>query len=383
MQSWQMFCSISVIMMMRRIGRKIVGLNGLAKISICCVALLNMFTSVAQDKTRYFLDWKEDKKCMDWVDSVYLKLSPEERIGQFFMLAAYTNEKDFNMPKVLAQIQKGNAGGVIFFKEIPRAQVDWTNTLQSQAKVGAFVAIDGEWGLSMRIDSTTIFPRQMTLGAIANSHNHLIYAMGKEIGRQCRRMGIHINFAPSVDVNNNPNNPVINERSFGEDKFRVALKGLEYAQGMQEEGVLACAKHFPGHGDVNTDSHFDLPQINKSIAGFDSTEFFPFKILFENSVGSVMVAHLNTPALDTATGSITSVSKRIATEWLKDSLRFQGLVFSDALNMKGVAKKYNPGTVDSMAFVSGIDILVFSEDPEKGIQKIKAAVDSGTISTLN
>jgi beta-N-acetylhexosaminidase len=369
-------------MMMRRIGRKIVGLNGLAKISICCVALLNMFTSVAQDKTRYFLDWKEDKKCMDWVDSVYLKLSPEERIGQFFMLAAYTNEKDFNMPKVLAQIQKGNAGGVIFFKGNPRAQVDWTNTLQSQAKVGAFVAIDGEWGLSMRIDSTTIFPRQMTLGAIANSHNHLIYAMGKEIGRQCRRMGIHINFAPSVDVNNNPNNPVINERSFGEDKFRVALKGLEYAQGMQEEGVLACAKHFPGHGDVNTDSHFDLPQINKSIAGFDSTEFFPFKILFENSVGSVMVAHLNTPALDTATGSITSVSKRIATEWLKDSLRFQGLVFSDALNMKGVAKKYNPGTVDSMAFVSGIDILVFSEDPEKGIQKIKAAVDSGTISTL-
>jgi len=342
--------------------------------------LLSAPTTNAQEKTRYFIDWKEDKKCMAWVDSVYLQLSPEERIGQFFMLAAYTGEKDFNMQKVTAQIQKGNAGGVIFFKGNPRAQVEWTNTLQTQAKVGAFVAIDGEWGLSMRLDSTTIFPRQMTLGAIANQHNHLIYAMGKEIGRQCKRMGIHINFAPSVDVNNNPNNPVINERSFGEDKFKVALKGLEYALGMQEEGVLACAKHFPGHGDVNTDSHFDLPQINKSVAGFDSTEFFPFKVLFENSVGSVMVAHLNTPALDPTPGSITSVSKRIATEWLKDSLRFNGLVFSDALNMKGVAKQYKPGTVDSMAFVSGIDILVFSEDPEKGIQKIKSALANGTIS---
>lgn len=349
------------------------------RVGLSCVAVLVFAIVAAQEKTYNFLDWKEDKKCMAWVDSVYLKLTPEERIGQFFMLAAYTGGKDSNMPKVIAQIQKGNAGGVIFFKGNPRAQVDWTNQLQATAKVGAFVAIDGEWGLSMRIDSTTVFPRQMTLGAISNADNHLIYAMGKEIGRQCRRMGIHINFAPSVDVNNNPNNPVINERSFGEDKFRVALKGLEYAQGMQDEGVLACAKHFPGHGDVNVDSHYDLPQINKSIAGFDSTEFFPFKILFENNVGSVMVAHLNTPALDTTKGSITSVSKRIATEWLKDSLQFKGLVFSDALNMKGVAKQYKPGTVDSMAFVSGIDILVFSEDPEKGIQKIKTAVDSGAI----
>ncbi len=325
-----------------------------------------------------FRNWRADKACIKWVDSVYNQLTVEERIGQFFMIAAYTQGKDSNMDSVLRSVKQGKAGGVIFFKGLPEAQAEWTNKLQDSAKVGAFIAIDGEWGLSMRLDSTLVFPHQMALGAVAD--NKLIYEMGREIGRECKRIGLHINFAPDIDVNNNPNNPVINDRSFGENKYKVALKGIEYADGMQDEGILACAKHFPGHGDVSTDSHYDLPVINKSVGAFDSLEFYPFKILFENGVGSAMVAHLNVPALDSDSGSVASISKKIATGWLQNKLGFNGLIFSDALNMKGVAKYYKPGTVDSLAFMAGCDILVFSEDAAKGIEKIKQAVDSDCIS---
>ncbi len=336
---------------------------------VCCLL------SVAQNPD--FRNWKNDKACVKWVDSVYSKLTVEEQIGQFFMLAAYTDGKNYNMDSVYSWLKQGKAGGVIFFKGLPEPQAEWTNRIQDSSKVQSFVAIDGEWGLGMRLDSTISFPHQIALGAV--SDNKLIYEMGREIGRECKRIGININFAPDVDVNNNPNNPVINDRSFGEDKFKVALKGMEYADGMQDEGVLACAKHFPGHGDVNTDSHFDLPLITKSAAAFDSLEFYPFKILFKNGVGSAMVAHLNVPALD-STGTPASISYRIATNYLQDTLGFDGLVFSDALNMKGVAKYYKPGTVDSLAFLAGCDILVFSEDASKGVEKIKASVDSGCIS---
>ena len=316
---------------------------------------------------------------MAWVDSVYQQLTIEEQLGQFFMLPAYTQGAQYNMDSVYNWMKQGKAGGIIFFKGLPEPQAEWTNKIQDSVKVQSFVAIDGEWGVAMRIDSVLAFPHQIALGAVAD--NKLIYEMGREIGRECKRMGIHINFAPDVDVNNNPANPVINDRSFGEDKFKVALKGMEYADGMQDEGVLACAKHFPGHGDVNTDSHFDLPLITKSAAGFDSLEFYPFKLLFKNGVGSAMVAHLNVPALD-STGTAASLSYRIATNWLQDSLHFDGLVFSDALNMKGVAKYYRPGTVDSLAFMAGCDILVFSEDASKGIEKLKQSIDSNCISMI-
>lgn len=324
-----------------------------------------------------FRNWNKDAACVHWVDSVYRQLTLEEKIGQFFMVAAYTEGKNYNMDSVLALVKTGRAGGVIFFKGLPVPQAEWTNKLQDSAKVQAMIALDAEWGLAMRLDSTIQFPHQLTLGAVED--NHLIYEMGREIGRQCKRLGVQVNFAPVIDINNNPANPVINDRSFGEDKFKVALKGLEYADGMQDEGVLACAKHFPGHGDVNTDSHFDLPLITKSATAFDSLEFYPFKILFNNGVGSAMVAHLNVPALDT-TGTPASLSYSIATKYLQDTLGFNGLVFSDALNMKGVAKYYQPGTVDSMAFMAGCDVLVFSEDVNKGIEKIKALVDSQCIS---
>ena len=325
-----------------------------------------------------FRNWRKDATCVKWVDSVYNHLTTEERIGQFFMLPAYTEGKNYNMDSVLEMMKQGKAGGVIFFKGQPDAEVHWTNKIQDSVKVGSFIAIDGEWGLAMRLDSTIVFPKQMTLGAIED--NKLIYQMGKEIGRECKRMGINIDFAPVIDVNNNPNNPVINERSFGEDKYKVALKGIEYMDGLQDEDVLACAKHFPGHGDVDKDSHLELPSVLKSAGSIDSLELYPFKILFNNGVGSVMVAHLNVPSLDPDSLSVASLSHKITSTLLKDSLGFTGLVFSDALNMKGVSRAYKPGTVDSIAFMAGEDILVFSEDANKGIEKIKMALDSGVIS---
>ena len=370
-----MFCSFErtrVLLLLVMKKRPPFNLNHLM---MCLVLVVSHLFARAQAPD--FRNWRNDPACVKWVDSVYNRLSPEERIGQFFMLAAYTEGKDYNMDTVLTRIAQGKAGGVIFFKGQPDKEVEWTNKIQDSSKVQSFVAIDGEWGLAMRLDSTISFPKQMTLGAI--SDNKLIYDMGREIGRECKRMGINIDFAPVVDVNNNPNNPVINERSFGEDKYKVSLKGLEYMYGLQDEGVLACAKHFPGHGDVDKDSHLQLPSVMKSAGSIDSLELYPFKILFNNGVGSVMVAHLNVPALDPDSASAASLSHKIATTLLQDSLHFNGLVFSDALNMKGVSAAHKPGTVDSMAFMAGNDILVFSEDASEGINKIKSAADSGVI----
>lgn len=343
-----------------------------------CLQLLWCIVSIslhAQD--HYFINWKHNKTCQRWVDSVYEQLSMDERIGQCFMLPAYTAGKDYNMDTVLRLIREGKAGGVIFFKGSPTAQVSWTNKIQQASKVKTMIAIDGEWGLSMRIDSTIVYPKQMALGAMAD--NDLIFQMGKEIGKQCKRMGIHVNFAPSVDVNNNPLNPVINDRSFGEDKTKVAEKAIQYMRGMQSEGVLACAKHFPGHGDTETDSHFELPVINKSLQQLEETELYPFRKIFDANVGSVMVAHLYLPQLDTSSRIAGTLSPKITTDLLRHREGFEGLVFSDALNMKGVSKYFQPGVVDSLAFVAGNDVLVFSQNCEKGIEKIRMAIDSGYV----
>jgi beta-glucosidase-like glycosyl hydrolase/CubicO group peptidase (beta-lactamase class C family) len=339
---------------------------------------LSVVCLVGSAQNPEFRNWQKDARCSKWVDSVYNSLTLEERIGQFFMLPAHTQGREYNMDTVVQLVKEGKAGGVIFFQGLPAVEANWTNKIQDSAKIPAMIAIDGEWGLAMRLDSTISFPKQMTLGAI--SDNKLIYEMGREIGRECKRMGIQVDFAPVVDVNNNPNNPIINERSFGEDKLKVALKGIEYMEGLQDEGILACAKHFPGHGDVDKDSHKELPIVAKSEGAIDSLELFPFKIMFNNGVGSVMVAHLNVPALDPDSASVASLSRRIATRLLKDTLNFDGLVFSDALNMKGVSAAYKPGTVDSIAFMAGDDILVFSENASEGIAKIKMAIDSGIMS---
>lgn len=346
----------------------------LTLIALCLVSTLSSFSTLPED---YFYKGQKNKACRHWVDSVYEQLTVNERIAQCFMLPAYTAGKDYNMDTVLRLVRDGKAGGVIFFKGNPTAQASWTNKIQEAAKVKLMVAIDGEWGLSMRLDSTIVYPKQMALGAMAQ--DDLIFEMGKQIGKQCKRIGINVNFAPSVDVNNNPNNPVINDRSFGEDKFKVANKAIQYMLGMQSEGILACAKHFPGHGDTEADSHFDLPVINKSLEQLKETELYPFEKIFERHVGSVMVAHLFLPQLDTSSKIAGTLSRKITTDLLRTKEGFNGLVFSDALNMKGVSKYFSGGVADSLAFIAGNDILVFAENCEKGIEKIRTAIDSGFV----
>lgn len=348
------------------------------KLCLPSVLLLWTFTLFSQIPDDYFTDWKHNRALKHWVDSVYKDLTIDEKIGQSFMLAAYTGGKDYNMDSVLTLVRAGKVGGVIFFKGKPSAQVQWTNKIQEAAKVKLMVAIDGEWGLSMRLDSTIVYPKQMALGAMA--HNDLIFEMGKQIGEQCKRMGIHVNFAPAVDVNNNPNNPVINDRSFGENKYKVAEKAIQYMRGMQSTGILACAKHFPGHGNTDIDSHYGLPVINKSIEELEETELYPFRKIFKKHVGSVMVAHLNFPKIDTAKSMAGTVLPAITTELLRNRLGFEGLTFSDALNMKGVKKFFAPEVIDSLAFAAGNDILVFAENCEKGIEKIRTAIENGSIS---
>jgi beta-glucosidase-like glycosyl hydrolase/CubicO group peptidase (beta-lactamase class C family) len=313
-----------------------------------------------------------------WIDSVSASLNLDQKIAQFFMLGAYPTQGETNRADVEKIIKDYNIGGIIFFKGHPTQIASWSNSFQSAAKTPLFVSIDGEWGINMRADSTIQYPRQLTLGAIQN--NDLILNMGERIGNECKAIGININLAPVIDINNNVNNPVINDRSFGEDKYNVALKGLAYAQGMQNVGVMAVGKHFPGHGDTDTDSHKTLPVIPHTFERLDSLELFPFKVAIENGMMGMMVAHLSIPSLDNTPNLASSLSKKVVTHLLKDSLGFDGLVFSDALNMKGVSKYFAPGEVDKIAFLAGNDVLVVSEDIPRGIALIKQAVNDGEIS---
>lgn len=312
-----------------------------------------------------------------WVDSTFNRLTEEERIAQLFMVAAYSNRDDSHKDEISRLIKDYKIGGLIFFQGTPTRQAELTNHYQSLSKAPLLISMDLEWGLGMRLDSTLSFPRQLTLGA--NPDSKLIYEMGKEIARQCKRLGVHINFAPVVDVNNNPNNPVINDRSFGEDKLNVALKGLAYMEGMQEAGIVACAKHFPGHGDTDKDSHLTLPVINHSRDRLDNIELYPFKVLIANEVKSVMSAHIHIPALDSTPKLAASLSKKITTNLLRDEIGFTGLVFSDALNMKGVSNFYAPGEVDLAAFLAGNDILLYAEDVRTAIRLFKHAIKDGRI----
>jgi beta-N-acetylhexosaminidase len=312
-----------------------------------------------------------------WVDSVLASMTPEERIGQLFMVAAYSNRNEQHYAEIEELIRNYNIGGLIFFQGGPVRQAILTNRYQSKSKVPLFIAMDAEWGLSMRLDSTMSFPKQMTLGAIAD--DRYVYQMGKEIAMQCRRLGVQINFAPVVDVNSNPANPIIGMRSFGEDKVNVASKGIAYMKGMQDHKVMANAKHFPGHGDSETDSHLTLPVINQTKERFNDIELYPFKRLIEDSLMSVMVAHLYVPAYDNTVNKATTLSKAVVTDLLKTELGFKGLVFTDALNMKGVSSFYKPGEVDLLALLAGNDVLLFAENVPVAIKKIQKAIKSKDI----
>ncbi|HEX8517162.1 MAG TPA: glycoside hydrolase family 3 N-terminal domain-containing protein [Bacteroidia bacterium] len=313
-----------------------------------------------------------------WADSVFKTLSPDERIAQLFMVAAYSNRDKAHLKEIKTLVDTYKIGGLIFFQGGPVRQAILSNCYQSCSKVPLLISMDAEWGLAMRLDSTTKFPRQMTLGAIQD--DSLIYQMGVEIARQTQRLGMQVNFAPDIDINNNPLNPVIGSRSFGEDKYNVTRKSMMYMKGMQDNHVLACGKHFPGHGDTDSDSHKTLPTIKSSRARLDTLELFPFKELIKNGLGSMMVAHLSIPALDTTRNQASTLTKKIVTGLLQDTLGFKGLIFTDALNMKGVSKFYKPGEVDVKAVLAGNDVLLFPEDVPTGIREIKAAIERGELS---
>jgi len=312
-----------------------------------------------------------------WVDSVFKTLSPEDKIAQLMMIRVLSNKNQRYEDSISTALKKYRVGGLIFFQGGPVRQATLTNKYQAEAKVPYLIAIDGEWGLGMRLDSTISFPYQMTLGAVQD--DSLIYRMGVAVAKHCKRMGIHINFAPVVDVNNNPNNPVISYRSFGENKEKVALKSYMYMKGMQDNGVLATAKHFPGHGDTDVDSHLGLPLINFDRSRLDSLELYPFKYLIERGLGGVMVAHLSIPKLDSTKNQPSTLSKPIITGLLKKELDFKGLIFTDALDMKGVTKYYGPGDLDVKAVVAGNDVLELSENIPVAIKAIREAIGSGKI----
>ncbi len=293
------------------------------------------------------------------------------------MVAAYSNQSTEHEQKIASLISQYHIGGLIFMQGGPLRQANLTNRYQAISKIPLMIAIDGEWGLAMRLDSTLKYPWQMTLGAIQD--NRLIYQMGQDIAEQCRRLGIHINFAPVVDINSNPKNPIINARSFGENKNNVASKGRAYAEGLQSRHILPTAKHFPGHGDTDADSHKTLPLLSHTYKRLDTLELYPFKQLIAHGLGGVMVAHLYVPALENRENTATTLSRRVVTDILQDSLQFKGLIFTDALNMKGVSKFFPPGVVDVMALKAGNDVLLFPEDVPTAVNEIKKALQNGEI----
>jgi len=312
-----------------------------------------------------------------WIDSVFNSLSLDEKISQLIMVAAYSNMSSQHQASIENIIKKFKPGGLIFFQGGPVRQARLTNIYQSLSKTPLLIALDGEWGPSMRLDSTPVFPRQMMMGAIQN--DKILYDFGLEVGRECNRLGVHINFAPVIDINNNPRNPVINSRSFGEERVNVAQKGFAYMFGMQEKKVIATAKHFPGHGDTDADSHKTLPVINQSLQRIDSLELFPFKYLINNSLAAVMVGHLHVPSLDSTSSDASSLSHQVITGLLKEKLQFKGLVFTDALGMQGVSNSYSPGIVAVKAFLAGTDILLMPSNIGAAISEIKSALKSGQI----
>ncbi len=269
-------------------------------------------------------------------------------------------------------IRKYNIGSLCLFQGGPIKQAQMLNHFQSIAKTPLLITIDGENGVGMRFDSVMGLPRMMMLGAAHDPA--LAYQYGQVVAEQCKRIGIHVNYAPVVDINNNPNNPVINDRSFGEDKYKVAEYGVQYVKGMQDNGVMACAKHFPGHGDVAVDSHHDLPVINKSREELDSLELYPFRELIKAGVGSVMVAHLQVNSIDNTANRPTSISNKAVTDLLKKELRFSGITFTDALEMKGVAKYYPDGENSLQSLIAGNDMLCLPGNIPGSIEKVLKAI---------
>ncbi len=351
--------------------------RGFLILIIFCAFINSSF--ISNDKDEAIIPPKNEKPCVLndrkaelWADSVMQTLSLDEKIGQLIMVDAHPQKDKKHWEWVGTLVRDYKVGGVIFFKSNPKQLALMNNFLQEKARIPLLTSIDAEWGLAMRMDSVLSFPVQMTLGAV--NDDELIYQMGRAIARHLKRLGMQINFAPDLDVNNNPLNPVINVRSFGDDKKMVVQKAERYMKGMQDEHVLAVGKHFPGHGDTQTDSHHDLPYLGFSRKRLDSLELYPFKQMIKEGIGGMMVAHLDVPALDPVNKRPTTLSHEVVTGLLRNEMGFEGVIFTDALNMKGATKYFKPGEVALKALLAGNDILLYPEEIPWAIQYIKEAV---------
>ena len=323
-------------------------------------------------------DQKLYQKAEKYADSLYQQLSLDEKIGQLYIVALYNNRGEEEIQKIRNLVEKEKIGGLILMQDDAEKHINLLNEFQGKSRIKMMIGIDGEWGLFQRFSAAHKFPWAMTLGAIQD--NSLIYEMTSKIAEDCKRLGIYWDFAPVVDVNTNPSNPIIGNRSFGSDINNVISKGLAYAQGLQDHGVLASMKHFPGHGDTNTDSHLDLPVVSHNLERLNSVELAPFKALLDKKIGGVMVAHLYVPTLEKKKGIPASVSFEIITNLLKNTYQYKGLIITDALNMNAIAKKFSPGEIDLRAFKAGNDIMLFSQDVPSGKALIKSAFEKGEIS---
>ncbi|MFV8325820.1 glycoside hydrolase family 3 N-terminal domain-containing protein [Flavobacterium sp. ZS1P14] len=313
-----------------------------------------------------------------WVDSIYNAMNLQERIGQLFMVAAYSNKDSVHFNAIDKLILENKIGGLIFFQGGPVRQANLSNRFQAKSKIPLFIGNDAEWGLSMRLDSTSRYPWNMTLGAIQDMK--LIEKVGVQMGAQSKRLGLQFNFAPVLDINTNPKNPIIGFRSFGEDKYKVTERAIALMEGVQSQGVFSTGKHFPGHGDTETDSHKGLPTINASKENLEQVAFYPYKKMFHEGLASVMVAHLNVPSLEPRLNYPSSISYNVVTNILQKELGFKGLIFTDALNMKAVSNTNMPSEINFEAFMAGNDILLFPEDVPLAIEKFTIAYSANLIS---
>lgn len=327
------------------------------------------------ERKNFFPDSDKETK---WVDSIYSIMTFDEKVGQLFMIAAYSNKDEAHFKEIEKLIDENKVGGLIFFQGGPNRQAKLTNRFQAKSKVPLFIGIDAEWGLSMRLDSTYRYPWNMTLGAIKDLN--LVKKVGENMAKESKRLGIQFNFAPVLDINTNPKNPIIGFRSFGEDKVNVTNHAIALMDGAQSQGIFSTGKHFPGHGDTATDSHYALPLLNYPKERLELVELYPYKRMFDEGLVSVMVAHLNIPSLEPRENYPTSVSYNVVTDLLQKELGFDGLIFTDALNMKAASKFMKPGDIDLQAFLAGNDILLFPENVPLAYEKICMAYQDSIIS---
>ena len=345
-------------------------ITGKQRFAFFFIIVSNLFAiTVLAQKENYIQSLNHQNR---WVDSVFKKMNRKKKVAQLFFIRAHTDRGQAYEDSVAKIIKGEQVGGLVFFQGGPVRQADLLNRYQKLVKIPLLIAMDGEWGLGMRLDSTISYPYQMTLGAIQD--NILLYKMGQQVAYDFKRLGMQMNFGPDMDVNNNPDNPVINYRSFGDNKYNVAAKGIAYLKGMQDAGLLTTAKHFPGHGDTNVDSHLDLPLLPFSRQRLDSLEEYPFREAIKAGISGVMIAHMDIPALDNTKNLPSTLSRPIVTGILKDSLGFKGLVVSDAMEMKAVTKYFPNGEADVKAFLAGNDIIELSANSALAIRKVKKAI---------